>query len=432
MCNVNTGQAGTVSASLPFDRNIFKVYCEMVNNYGYYKKNLKPGVKRGRNMKFTKKKPVLVFIVSCFMLFFTGCQETPEEVQQFIDNKQKLTSNKETKDNKEENNAKENKNLEYDTVSNIFDKASEAFKGKYNNLLLKEDYTLYKPSSCGEWRFEVTGGFDKKGEEFLRYYIGEGYNEKYYSDGKNLSPPGPEYKDKENGIYAGAGENGFFIYEKDNIYFNDYKIKDQFLLVNGYEDAEYQLSDGKMKVSEAVRLAQKYADEWSELSGDFKYLPYRLEVLESDTKGEFLYYVEMQKTYENSIFFQIADNIKNSAPLGCTNFYITSANGKMSFTNQVILECEAEVKDIEQIVSLKSALGLISDTLSSYYIYEVKNISFENVLFPEEGAYFHKSGSRFVSKPYWIIYFKTENNNENYAAVNAVTGEVSYVLTTDE
>lgn len=388
--------------------------------------NRKRIFKEGICMGNKRIKLVLV-MVSVFMLLLAGCQETPKEVKEFIENKQQLNNNKEN------NNEEENKNLDYDTVSNVFDKAGEAFKEKYHNLLLKEDYTLYKPSDCGEWRFEVAGGFDKKGEELLRYYIGKGYNEKYCSDGKNLSPPGPEYRDKENGIFAGAGENGFFIYEEDNINFNDYKIKDQFLLVNGYEDAEYKLADGSMKISEALSLAQKHADEWSELSGDFKYLPYRIEVLESSKEGEFLYHIDMQKTYGDIIFFQIANNkIKGGESLFCTDFYITSAKDKINFTNNAILEFKSKVKDIGQIVSLKSALKLISDTLSSYYIYEVKNISFENVLFPEKGPYFQKPGTGFVSRPYWIIYFKTEDNNENYAAVNAVTGEISYVLTTDE
>lgn len=89
--------------------------------------------------------------------------------------------------------------------------------------------------------------FDKNGREFIKEYVGKAFDKKYYkehplSNGRVTIPKGPEYHDRANGIYAGVGENGFFVYEMTDK-LGGYQAVGQMLLVNGYQDAAYELED---------------------------------------------------------------------------------------------------------------------------------------------------------------------------------------------
>lgn len=75
-------------------------------------------------------------------------------------------------------------------------------------------------------------------------------------------------------------------------------------------------------------------------------------------------------------------------------------------------------------------MELASNIFFRSYPRRVSSISFENILFPAEEADQDLgiiAGKEFVSHPYWIIYFNTEENQEEYVAVDAVTGQVTYI-----
>ena len=322
---------------------------------------------------------------------------------------------------------------DYGKISEVFAGVESACKKEYAKLILKGEYPINQPDVCGSWKFQVVEDFDKNGREFIKEYVGKAFDKKYYKEHPVTSPKGPEYHDRANDIYAGIGENGFFVYEMTDK-LGDYQAVGQMLLVNGYQDAEYELEDGSMKISEALARAQEYADHWSKQSSDFQYRPYRL-VISKNPDGKYMYEVQMQKIYGNSFLFESMQySQKQGIGRGIRrhgiNIDINSKKGAARIYNEAVFTCRSQLEENTKIVTLESALELASNIFFRSYPRRVSSISFENILFPAEEADQDLgiiAGKEFVSHPYWIIYFNTEENQEEYVAVDAVTGQVTYI-----
>lgn len=327
---------------------------------------------------------------------------------------------------------------DYGKISEVFAGVESACKKEYAKLILKGEYPINQPDVCGSWKFQVVEDFDKNGREFIKEYVGKAFDKKYYkehplSNGRVTIPKGPEYHDRANGIYAGVGENGFFVYEMTDK-LGGYQAVGQMLLVNGYQDAAYELEDGSMKISEALARAQEYADHWTNQSSDFQYRPYRL-VISKNPDGKYMYEVQMQKIYGNSFLFEslqysqkqeIGRGIRRSG----INIDINTKKGAARIYNEAVFTCRSQLEENTKIVTLESALELASNIFFRSYPRSVSSISFENILFPAGEAEQNLgiiAGKEFVSHPYWIIYFNTEENQEEYVAVDAVTGQVTYI-----
>ncbi len=249
----------------------------------------------------------------------TGCAKTPEEVQENIDYKKQV-----------ETNTEQTSGEKYNTLKEIWDSKDQVLQKKYQNLKMSDKIKMIKPNSCNEEEFEVIDGFASKDQELFRKYIGKDYNQKYWSDGANLNPPGPEYSDKKTGHYAGISDNGFFVWNnaKEIDVETEKEEEAVYNLRTDYQDKSYEVSDGKMKVSEAVKMAEAEMKKWREYSGDNEAIPYQVIVSKITDTGKYCFEVDFQKEYENVPFFSqlVYDDIlggQKISTMNVQNVYIT-------------------------------------------------------------------------------------------------------------
>lgn len=369
-----------------------------------------------------KKYQLYLYVVALGLsLCATGCAKTPDEVQKNIDYKKQAETNTEQSSDKK-----------YKTLKEIWASKDQALQKKYQNLKISDKLKIREVDSCNEEEFEVVDGFASKDKELFKKYIGKDYNEKYWSDGANLNPPGPEYSDEDHGFYAGISNNGFFMWSNENEISLDMETKEEavYNLLTNYEDKSYEVSDGELKVSEAVKMAEAAMKKWSEDSGDSLTIPYQAVVSKIKDSGKYCIAVNFQKLYENVPLFVRIVNENNLGKqkinsMDGVEICITKKEGVSSINNQNILKHVKTIKQDDKIVSIEGALDSANQLLASYHVYTVNEIGIQYIFIPENYKDDDKksAGRKYTTKPYWIIGFEDSDDKDMFVAVDCETGE---------
>lgn len=389
----------------------------------------------------SKKYNGIIVLLSILAILIVGCQEAPQEVKDFVKHKEEIQNNDKTETQQDDDVQIKHGDLKYDTIEHIFETLDQISQKKYENLVIKKNISVQKPELCSQLKLRVVEGFDKNYETLFPYYIeyvGEEYNEQYVNFIEELYPPGPEYRDDKNGIIAGIGDNGFFMYEKKNMLSVDglslygYEEVESFEIINDYEDRSYLLKDGEMKISEAVQKSEIFLKDWCEKSGDLSYMPRTITVHKKTGIEEYLYEINFQKEYNHIPFFSLLtgdENLdqKERIALFTTSLYIEDHGQISYFVNPEILDCIGTIEEYDKIISLDCALDLVSDMLADYQIYEVKEITLEYALKYGENYEIIRAGMEFEAKPYWVIYFDMTKDQEVFSMIDCVTGDVTFV-----
>lgn len=381
----------------------------------------------------SKKYNRIIVLLSILTVLIVGCQEAPQEVKDFVKHKEEIQNDDKTEIQQDDDVQVKHGDLKYDTIEHIFETLDQISQKKYENLVIKKNISVQKPELCSQLKLRVVEGFDKNYETLFPYYIGEEYNEQYVNFIEELYPPGPEYRDDKNGVIAGIGDNGFFLYEKrDMLSLDGYEEVESFEIINDYEDRSYLLKDGEMKISEAIQKSEIFLKDWCEKSGDFSYMPYVITVYKKTGIEEYLYKVDFQKEYKHIPFFSLLtgdENLdqKERIMLSTTWLYIEDHGQISCFVNPEILDYIGTIQEYDKIISLDCALDLVSDMLADYQIYEVKEITLEYALKYGENYQKISAGMEFEAKPYWVIYFDMTENQEIFSMIDCATGDVIFV-----
>ena len=331
----------------------------------------------------------------------------------------------------------------YDTIENIFanmdNSLSDLASHRYENLKSNEKLSVEKPEHVGKAVMKIADNFNTQAETLFREYAGETYNKAYYSDGiaasgeKQSVPIGPEYDDSANKIHMGIADKGFFMYEKEEAFCGNSREEDtSFYLTKEYEDADYQLKDGKLKLSEIIAKADAEADKWEAYQDNISLKPYYVCVKKDAKTGANSFEILYQQTYGNVDIWGHAPEDSQSEEVNYNrasslSVMVNSVNGEVSLTNQYNAEMQMQ-DEYDTIISFDKALELLDETVAGLTLPSIKKVGLEYMLSGGVQKQGEKvpAGSEYEAVPYWIMYFAQAENNYIYATVDCKTGEVKY------
>lgn len=223
-----------------------------------------------------KARNVLIIIFLIFGLI--GCEKTPQEVNNNIN------QNTSQSNYKEEHQIDDN--LEYDTIDNILKTLDNVMSDSYSNITFEYNFDINKPGEIAQNKFIQVSNFNDNYLEVIKSFVGNSFDEKniYWND--RLDPPGPQYDDKEKDIHFGMGNDGFYYYSHNEFLINIsngiYIEVERIPLRIEYEDHSYVLIDGEMKISEAIERAEVCAEELKSFSKDIELIPSEVIVYQTD------------------------------------------------------------------------------------------------------------------------------------------------------
>ena len=375
------------------------------------------------------------------LLMLEGCAKTPQEVKDEINKKQGLT----------ERPINNNQELEYDTIENIFKTIDDVKAQNFDNLEFSHAFEINKPEQIGVIKFRQINNFLNHDIEKIKDFIGDSYNKKFLILDQNPTNPSAQYDDKSKQLYCGMLNNGFYSYEQNNGYgfvnksMNGILTKiEEFSLMQEYEDKSYKLSDGAIKISDALKIAQNYANEMSEKYGDLDLIPYKL-IVYKETGGNYLYQIHFAKSYKNVYFaytysrrsslnypYILVSGFSVMLALKGSPVHVVNSNG--------IIEYIGTEQNYNKIITFAYATKLLSNKLTSYKKHEVQYVSLENRLMLKTNTITEQTtfdtlnysdDNIYETKPCWTFYLDITPDQGVYAMVDCITGEIEFIDNTN-
>ena len=346
-------------------------------------------------------------------------------------------------------------------IEEAFD-VSELEGKEYDNLKFPEHISINKPEAvytgkiyCPDYtelnsskqvnvfkKMIQTGNIDKK------------FNSDNIVESSKWYPYGAMYEDDE--VYISMGCTGFFTsyIGEDRYGINeDYTIIKTYDLESDYEDDVYELSEGKISISDAQKLADEHANEYMKMLGyDGKFKAVVIEILENEKVGKFC-----RAIYQNVIYDTGTVNVVNEyhndgdieyAPLLGNECYIYGAkeqNVRFTTFNQVVLPYQ-EPDNIENMISVSDAVLLLHNKLSSEKKYTVRSVGIEymtkNTDFIDKDGkgkkHYDVIGEQGIAGwgasyqvgnywPCWAFHIDLGYRKEIVGYVDCVTGEIVFV-----
>ncbi len=350
-------------------------------------------------------------------------------------------------------------NVAYSEILSSKDSLVQNIKSaEYDNITINEDFVLELPQSIGNPSVAVIDHFQDNYQKMADHYLPAGtYNSEYYLpedyeayQGKVSYPTGPIYDDKETGYYVSPGCTGYFQFAKSYpvgtfISAEAGNQPKRYCVLEEYSDDKLTLGTSEMTVSQTVELAQKFSDEFCELT-DY---PPCLEVEYADvvyyedlTFMKLSYRYKMDDTPVFSApahFFQLDEKYQFPSAVA----YV--ANGEvLYFCTNELFEVYNKGDDVK-IIAPDNAVELVSDFLAERIGLDLKRMSLMYMLerndpisleVREDGKKTHRelapwavfaSYDAFVARPVWVLYFDEEDEKEIYALYDNLSGEIMFV-----
>lgn len=307
---------------------------------------------------------------------------------------------------------------------------------EYKNLEIPADLDIEMPEEIGVYRFvQADDVLDQKERIFNEFIPKKRRQEKYYKEdsGGRTQPRGPEYVDIETGEHLYLGDTGFFNYQRNDKVenYDDTEILETIYLNRPYTEKKYRLRDGKILLSEAVKLAEEAVKRWEGIvDHDFETRVRKVDVYPSKDKGKRVLVFSFEKCYKGVNVMADIDTeegalLSNEVLCNDDQVIVASCKGAESYlSTEGIIYKKETIKGLDQIVSLESALHQVEGKMAG----QVTRIALSYLLCNPKGEFCsHEAGEEYVSKPYWVIYSCEDTGHEEYAMVDCRTGEVHHV-----
>ena len=387
-----------------------------------------------------KKRNYLKYLVfGIAALSLVSCAKVPDEINSQLKDKKKYSQT--TEDGKVK--------LNYVEVNQVLDDFNKVIDSTYNNLTFSKDIILKQPEEMGRYTFTQASNFAQNAEAEISSYFGEKY------DGKKLlkDETGYEYDDKENKNYYALLDNGFYSVFKNQYYdvladidHGVISLEKSIDLFHDYDDSSYELEDGKMKISEAIRQAGEYAKDLYKKSNDFDWKPRKISVYQKKNK-KYFFKLEFEKEYRNVAFTAVSPDLYNCKDednkyipyTKVTNpfIFITSKNEPEAYANPSgVISSDKEIEKYDKVISLQTAADIVSKELAEYTKYNVVRMNIENRLVRTNNLanineeclsdVDYTKGNTYESQPYWVFYFDVTEGREIYAMVNCISGKFEF------
>lgn len=189
-----------------------------------------------------------------------------------------------------------------------------------------------------------------------------------------------------------------------------------------------------------MELAKKEEEKWEKavVKNVLKSRPSKVDVYKSGEDGSVSLRFCFRKTYHGveelvqKKLMESADTKSLSVEYAdCYDdqIVVSSCKGADSFLSNEGVMYEAEKqKEIKTVLSLQSALKLVSKELPSYHGYHISKISLCYRMCSDAGKESkHEAGEKYTTSPCYLMLFSEKENQEEFALVDCKTGTVDYV-----
>lgn len=313
----------------------------------------------------------------------------------------------------------------------------------FENLDIKDCAFFDVPDKLYEAKLLQADDLLQKEKQIFGAYIPQKrFKSKYYKKNPNSSPPGPEYEDTETGERLLLGNNGFINYRKseESDETEEENLLESVWLDRKYENKTYPLKDGIISLKNALELAKKEEEKWekAETKNVLKSRPSKVDVYKNGKDGSVSLRFCFRKTYhgvEELVQKELMESV-DTKPLSVEyadcyddQIMVNSCKAADSFlSNEGVMYEREKPKEIKMILSLQSALKLVSKELPSYHGYHISKISLCYRICSDAGKKSeHLAGEKYTTSPCYLMLFSEKENQEEFALVDCRTGSVDYV-----
>ncbi|EGC02904.1 hypothetical protein [Ruminococcus albus] len=368
----------------------------------------------------------LLFIILAVCLALTSCAKGKSPIE---------------RNEKEKNVSFTDADFDYNTVDKVSEMYPEALNAEYKHFSIRSDVQIDKIKSVKVLSFKQSNGFLFDIEQGLIDYLNggkidigekiEGVEEMGAYHQMNADGNYPYFIDFDGGsiVWIKNGYSESFFLPNDNI------TIERYFFSNSFDDKKYQLKDCEMSINEAIAISRDFASALKEY-GYPELSPYEIRI--DKQNGTYAFEINMVQKNNNiplraancgfagrtssskDIFTGKLKEI-NSNPCGYT-VLICSSDGVECFRNNENVFEVYEQEEVNEIITLRSALEYIDDNLSENSNYEVEYIGLENKIFWNDPA-----TNLYYSTPMWTIslYNPTEEKYY-YALLDCISGDFSF------
>ena len=230
------------------------------------------------------------------------------------------------------------------------------------------------------------------------------------------------------------------------------RIKTYWLENSDKISENYHLTDGDMTVSDAIKMANSYINKLQNIEGNtWTYIPYVLYVCQIGDQ-EYAYSFVYKYIYEGVSFdpvpnYPIQDVTDYDALWGGNALLLTISNHNEldSISKYGVTESKTKETSYSQIISLNSAIDIISsnldhaspfqlDEVSLSYIYQIDN-PVNQITGKRKYDMFDLNDSSRSIRPFWVFSIHMDSNNavlsthnlrSTVIIVDAITGQMQY------
>lgn len=393
-------------------------------------------------MKLNKKK--LYSVLLCLVLLCTGCQETPQEVQERMQNYG-------------ENEQKSGTEITYCTVDELKATKVADVSAGLDNMVLPEDADFSKMEELAILDMAYEDHYAERLDELVKLFginkstihvnnHGAGKTDLHESD------------DPAAGKYFAVEDSGFVSYISDLTY--SY-IKDEIEQVDTVERYEAGLDDlsgktvafkeGEVPVTDMIAAAEGWLGDKMPIDGcTYQVSEVWVRDLKLGDRLEKQLSLGVSLSYNgvklNPYIIQFEGNLGNVALAqagAVMNYegrdkvtYFADINGKLKIN---------AVQPVNEVVSLRSAIDLVNEKIAGFTELKIDRLFPVYALFPEyptKKTKFATPGQKVVGRPVYAFLINLDSQDisdfginrtpEHFICVDMVTGKITTDLDVDD
>lgn len=361
----------------------------------------------------------IIILLCLFLLFFTSCAKNVKPLE------------KHTNDIDIEF----NENFHYDTIGNIKDEYNDIFSQNYSSISLAKGLKINVPETAMSAKVHECEA-DKELAHNLINNFAENKGFKILDDEICL------INEEINGEIMYLDKSGGFTWYRDtrSIDILNDEENNYFYLTSDYDDIEIKLEDGNLKLSQAVRLADKLVSDYCEIIGADTFVPVSAKC---SNKGFIIYFTDnldgymVPDCYVESGGSNVNSKMFSGAFKQCF-VTVTSCDSADGITDQTgCAHVQNYINEYSEIITLKSAINFLDVNMAEKMKCKIVGINLVQVNTAREknkvslddidpATVFGESN--YNSSPCWQFIMLSDDDTQSryYALIDCITGEFAF------
>lgn len=397
-------------------------------------------------LEFIMKKRILPIIMVAVLL--TGCADTPDEVRNDMSSYRDLQSSVSDADFK----------FSYIKVSDLQDDAETALEKNYGQFTVSDKIKFIQPDSVNIMEFSCISGFIDKSKEVMSCFFPESV---IASQDIKISDNFFTFMNEKEKVYFGVEDCGFIAMLNPETFDISFSYSEPVVKIyhtNRNDDLsdEYELNNGTCSVADAVNYINDWLyTEYKTLSPELDYIVNTVIVREHNNKYLFQFLVEGAYKGVPLDSFTRKGEIKDGMPTGKMKYIdygiqIQMVNKKSidSFTNLIGIFTPCIKENIDEVISLDSALAYCEKTFTDFKNVEISDVRIMYTLSPfysvDKEILTVEDNAKvlgYSSRPVWEIILdvppddflqkdqiNTKGDVRKYIYIDMITGECYFSL----